>query len=178
MNAAACRQRQRNSPAQTKRTAVRAFRPSTTCCRRSFAARLTGQPCSEGGHHVPVREAHGRNMIAEAACSRSSRRTRRRCGFPLEGFGPPNLLNGGFAGAGCLRMGRQPEGWSDGVRKNTAQLCGARPTSFHCHGQRSRRCACPGCRWGHRSNTRSPRRYGRRSCGLTSPLWQEQTCPR
>ena len=24
------------------------------------------------GHHVPVREAHGRNMIAEAACSRSS----------------------------------------------------------------------------------------------------------
>jgi len=42
-------------------------------------------------HHVPVREAHGRNMIAEAACSRSSRRTRRRCGFPLEGFGPPIL---------------------------------------------------------------------------------------
>ena len=40
--------------------------------RRYFAARQTEPPCSEGGHHVPVREAHGRNMIAEAACSRSS----------------------------------------------------------------------------------------------------------
>ena len=45
-------------------------------------------PCSEGGHHVPVREAHGRNMIAEAACSRSWRRTRRRCGCDGRGLPP------------------------------------------------------------------------------------------
>ena len=49
-------------------------------------------PCSEGGHHVPVREAHGRNMIAEAACSRSSRRTRRRCGWHRKGLATPSCI--------------------------------------------------------------------------------------
>ena len=49
-------------------------------------------PCSEGGHHVPVREAHGRNMIAEAACSRSWRRTRRRCGWHRKGLAAPSCI--------------------------------------------------------------------------------------
>ena len=47
-----------------------ALRPSTG--RRFFAARLTGAALQRRKHHVPVCEAHGRNMIAEAACSRSS----------------------------------------------------------------------------------------------------------
>ena len=46
-----------------------ALRPSTG--RRFFAARLTGAALQRRKHHVPVCEAHGRNMIAEAACSRS-----------------------------------------------------------------------------------------------------------
>ena len=41
-------------------------------------------------HHVPVRKAHGRNMIAEAACSRSSRRTCRRCGWHRKGAAVPS----------------------------------------------------------------------------------------
>ena len=40
-------------------------------CRRFFAARL-GTALQRRRQHVPVRKAHGRNMIAEAACSRSS----------------------------------------------------------------------------------------------------------
>ena len=43
-------------------------------------------------HHVPVREAHGRNMIAEAACSRSWRRTRRRCGWHRKGLAAPSCI--------------------------------------------------------------------------------------
>ena len=61
-------------------------------------------------HHVPVRKAHGRNMIAEAACSRSSRRTRRRCGLYLEGCGPPSLPKGFSAEAACCRSRRAEAG--------------------------------------------------------------------
>ena len=67
-------------------------------------------------HHVPVRKAHGRNMIAEAACSRSSRRTRRRCGLYLEGCGPPSLPKGFSAEAACCRSRRAEAGIGKGEK--------------------------------------------------------------
>ena len=39
-------------------------------------------------HHFPVRYAHGRKMIEEAACSRSSHHTCRCCGFHMKGLWP------------------------------------------------------------------------------------------
>ena len=55
-----------------------------------FRCKADGAALQRRRHHVPVREAHGRNMIAEAACSRSSRRTRRRCGWHRKGAAVPS----------------------------------------------------------------------------------------
>ena len=87
-------------------------------------------------HHVPVREAHGRNMIAEAACSRSSLSEKagaaglfRQDTFPLRlrrgrGNAQGNLAAQGFRTRrtcrrvrivfGGLRPSKLPMGFFDG----------------------------------------------------------------
>ena len=83
-----------NKPRRARETAPSACRKRPAA--PAFSDGLSLQGCFSAlqrrGHHVPVREAHGRNMIAEAACSRSSRRTCRRCGWHRKGLAAPSCI--------------------------------------------------------------------------------------